>query len=213
MIADNFVLHEQVNAPRAHIIAHSMGNRALVGALRSLYAEVNQSPPVCPLSQIILVAADEERSLFEQLVEKANESYPSNTDGSSSSRTRETDLTGTSSGIVNSRPHFSVYCSSEDKALALSATIHGLAYRLGDTRSLSSPTAAGLQGHDVIDTTGVEQGTSKYNHSYHLQSSKVIEDIQVLLTHRKPACLRTHLLVKDGYYTFESSRSKTRLCS
>lgn len=157
-----------------------MGNRAVIGALDKLYDDFKKDGQLlrgCPLSQIIFVAADEERSHFEKLVQKVQETHTDFSPAFAASRDIQ-------------RPHLSVYCSSEDKALCVSRVKHSWKHRLGDTRSLFNSEAAHHEYCDVIDATGTEQGTSRYYHSYHLQAPKVIEDIQVLLTQRRPASER-----------------------
>lgn len=121
-------LHERGQAKKLHIIAHSMGNRALVGALERLILRVPSSRDW--LGQVVLAAPDVDGG------ELSNRYLPT---------------------IVPSVQRVTLYTSSNDKALIVSSAIHG-ANRAGvDTpRSLIfrgvetvdvSPIDTGLLGH------------------------------------------------------------------
>ena len=95
---------EEITPERLHIIAHSMGNRALIGALEELSEELggsptNESPPV---DSVILAAADIDQRLF---------------------RFADDDLVG----IVD---HVTIYAANDDRALDQSRFWHGFE-RLG----------------------------------------------------------------------------------
>lgn len=108
--------------------------------------------------QIIFVAADEERSRFEELVRKINKRHQSiaTVEAASLSNTRgkSASISLDLNGPEPSRPRLSVYWSTEDWALALPRSVHHWKRRLGDTQSLFEPEAA----DHLIDATGVEQG-------------------------------------------------------
>ncbi|CAM6004343.1 unnamed protein product, partial [Sphagnum balticum] len=142
-----------------HILAHSMGNRALLEAL----AESGWNPMRnrrfqwrAVLKNVILAAADEELSKFESML-------------------RETHRQG-----AIHRPIISVYSSRRDKALKVSGFLNWR-YRLGDTRSLlrRHPMRVGDNIVDVIDTSGVDDSYLK--HSYYAEVHAVLDDIQNLL--------------------------------
>jgi esterase/lipase superfamily enzyme len=121
-------LRERAQAKKVHLIAHSMGNRALVGALERLILRVPSSRDW--LGQIVLAAPDVDGG------ELSNRYLPT---------------------IVPSVQRVTLYTSSNDKALIVSSAIHG-ANRAGvdNPRSLIfrgvetvdvSPIDTGLLGH------------------------------------------------------------------
>jgi len=57
-------VHERTGAQSIHIIAHSMGNRALVDALDEIAEDLARSGGERPFNQIILSAPDIDRELF-----------------------------------------------------------------------------------------------------------------------------------------------------
>lgn len=217
--------HQQVKAVEANIVAHSMGNRALISAL----TELHENPEdvrclLCPLSQIIFVAADEEPSRFDNLVQKIRERYPliSPDQADSVSNMQSSKNLGDLDHILDRRPYLSVYCSAEDLALALSRHVHLGRRRLGDTwRLFESKDVSALDDYDVIDVTGISKkgGAFQLNHSYHTASPRVLEDIQVLLECHLPAASRPELhriTPKKGksFYAFEKKQwqDKTASC-
>ncbi|MEY4567512.1 MAG: hypothetical protein RLY14_2482 [Planctomycetota bacterium] len=121
-------LRERAQAKKVHLIAHSMGNRALVGALERLILRVPSSSEW--LGQVVLAAPDVDGG------ELSNRYLPT---------------------IVPCVQRVTLYTSSNDKALIVSSTIHG-ANRAGvdNPRSLIfngvetvdvSPIDTGLLGH------------------------------------------------------------------
>lgn len=121
-------LRERAQAKKVHLIAHSMGNRALVGALERLILRVPSSSEW--LGQVVLAAPDVDGG------ELSNRYLPT---------------------IVPCVQRVTLYTSSNDKALIVSSAIHG-ANRAGadNPRSLIfrgvetvdvSPIDTGLLGH------------------------------------------------------------------
>ena len=95
---------EKIAPERLHIIAHSMGNRALIVALEELSEDIDVTPPneAQPVDSVILAAADIDQRLFEFA---------------------DDDLVG----IVK---HVTIYAANDDRALDQSRFWHGFE-RLG----------------------------------------------------------------------------------
>lgn len=121
-------LRERSQAKKVHLIAHSMGNRALVGALERLILRVPSSRDW--LGQVVLAAPDVDGG------ELSNRYLPT---------------------IVPSVQRVTLYTSSNDKALIVSSAIHGanragvdnpqsLIFRGVETVDVS-PIDTGLLGH------------------------------------------------------------------
>ncbi|CAM6052289.1 unnamed protein product, partial [Sphagnum compactum] len=157
------ILSEVCSDAKVHILAHSMGNRALIKALQGFQFRHHSLPqPMRSLTNIIFAAADETRTKFENMV--------------------------TSLGIrtegAEVPPLITVYSSICDIALHTSKMIHWKV-RLGDTRSLFERSHCGdhsmmMNPPDVVDASGVD--ASRLHHSYYGDVPEVIRDIQDLLT-------------------------------
>jgi len=83
-------------ADAVHLIAHSMGNRALTAALQSLSYEMKDEPPL--FREVVLTAPDIDADVFRRDIAPA---------------------------IVNTAHRVTLYASSNDEALKLSKQIHG----------------------------------------------------------------------------------------
>lgn len=160
-----------------HIIAHSMGARLLVRGLAEISIAGGAGAPGHPLfSQIILLAPDIGRELFNQYAERA---LP---------------LIG----------HMTLYVSAKDRALALSSILHGGHHRLGliestlgtalnltgltaadNPRELAGVTEQGAVATriDMVDVTGGL--TDLVGHSY--GDPAFIADLRALIHHHTPA--------------------------
>ncbi|NQT15611.1 MAG: alpha/beta hydrolase [Planctomycetes bacterium] len=92
-------------AEAVHLIAHSMGNRALTLALKSLSYEMQNEPPL--FREVVLTAPDIDADVFSRDIAPA---------------------------IVGTADRVTLYASSNDEALRLSKTIHGYR-RAGDSGS------------------------------------------------------------------------------
>lgn len=91
-------------AERVHVIAHSMGNRAVVAGLRQLAAEPQR--PATPLvHELVLMAPDVDADIFREAIPEIR-------------------------SVVR---RMTLYSSSQDKALLISKTVHGY-QRAGDTK-------------------------------------------------------------------------------
>ncbi len=134
-------------AEKIHIVAYSMGNRLI---FQSLF-ELAQKPDICKslnLGQVIFTAADINAKIFELR-------FPS---------------------IGNLAQHYTLYCSSQDKALKVSQSIHGF-NRVGEVVD-TIPTTI-LPKLDTIDISKTD--TSFFGHDYHASNTAVLDDIGELL--------------------------------
>jgi esterase/lipase superfamily enzyme len=129
-----------------HLIAHSMGNRALVYALKGM-----SNARVAVFNQIVLAAPDIDADTFLDIANSVSKHGQRTT----------------------------LYASSEDVALKLSARFHvagGTYRRAGDI--LPEPVV--VDGIDTIDASGVD--TSLLGHSYYGSNRSVLTDIYALIT-------------------------------
>lgn len=94
---------ERSGARSVHLIAHSMGNRALTSALRELAPELDPASP--PFHEVVLTAPDIDADVFRRDIAPA---------------------------IVGTARRVTLYASSNDEALVLSKQVHGYA-RAGDS--------------------------------------------------------------------------------
>lgn len=148
-------------AKTIHLIAHSMGNRAVSYALQSLAREEaenirwnNQAienraftyqefRAPCKMHHVVLTAPDIDANTFKELAK---------------------DVKSVSDRVT-------LYVSPFDKALALSKRFHGNP-RLGETISV-------IPGIDTIDASSVD--TSLIGHGYYAENTSVLTDIFYLL--------------------------------
>ncbi|CAK9275703.1 unnamed protein product [Sphagnum jensenii] len=162
----------EVSFSKVHILAHSMGNRALIAAMSACPYEERRRKALVDkkgvLKNVILAAADETLENFEVMLQgmlpKSNrpDSVP--------------------------RPLISVYSSACDWPLFVSGYINWHS-RLGNTDSLfGNHSMLRCDQHmvDVIDASGV-RCDSPLQHSYHAEAPEVLDDIQKLLTEHKRA--------------------------
>lgn len=119
--------HDGATRP-IHLLAHSMGNRLLVRALRELMRD-NPAPDPPPFDQIILAAADIDAEIFER------DFAPS---------------------VSAAARHVTVYVSANDWALLGSNRLHKYA-RLGQRQSPNSHLGA-FPNLRVVDATPVDHG-------------------------------------------------------
>ena len=112
---------EESGADRIHLIAHSMGNRALVEALERLAAEQQGEASEPMFGQIVFTAPDVDRDFFIEAVQ----------------------------GLQGSAERITLYASENDLALRSSAILHG-APRAG-LAGKSIVSAAGIDTIDMSD--------------------------------------------------------------
>lgn len=132
-------------AEAIHLVAHSMGNRALTRALQ-LVARRQSPAPQPPFHQIIMAAPDIDAGVFRDLAR---------------------DINGTAS-------RFTLYASSNDKALQLSKKFHGYP-RAGE----SGDGLVVVPGVDTIDVSRID--TSLLGHSYYGDNTSVVSDVRKIL--------------------------------
>jgi esterase/lipase superfamily enzyme len=156
-----------------HLVAHSLGARALVRTLADLTAAGNSRGTL--IDQVILLAPDMGKGLFDQYVER----------------------------LLPMAGHLTIYVSSRDRALSLSSFLHGGHQRLGLIKSTvfaalgwtglnrgshrelgSAVGTSGLDGKiDMIDVGN--SFTTFLGHSY--EAPEFISDLRELTCHRTPA--------------------------
>lgn len=142
---------------RLHLIAHSMGNRALTQSLERL--ALRRAPIEGQIGQVILAAPDVDASEFRQRYAPA---------------------------IVQLAEHATLYASSHDRALLLSASIHGY-QRAG----LSGDNLTTFPGIETVDASPID--TSVIGHSYYGDNPILIRDLRSLLDEGMPAENRSWL--------------------
>ncbi|MCA9111007.1 MAG: alpha/beta fold hydrolase [Planctomycetaceae bacterium] len=140
-------------ARKVHLVAHSMGNRIVSGALRRL-AEQCATRQIPKFNEVILSAPDIDADYFK---------------------------TAIAPYITQTADRITIYSSSRDIALKLSSLFNPLARRrLGESGS-ELTLFPEFNNIDVIDATDVETDLFTLNHSYHASSPTVLNDIQLLL--------------------------------
>jgi esterase/lipase superfamily enzyme len=153
-------------------MAHSMGNRALVGALRELQNHVDRPligrEDLPKISQVVFAAADVKMADFIGLVQGFL------------SDSQDADI-----------PTLTVYCSRDDFPLRVSHKCKKYLHysmsrertdyaRLGDTQTCEdSSDELSVHFVDVVDATGV--GPSTLQHSYHCEVPAVLDDLKDIL--------------------------------
>lgn len=134
-----------------YVVAHSMGNRVFTRGFQALLAE--DPAKRRPFKQIILAAPDVDADVFTREIGPA---------------------------ILNKGPHFTLYASSNDKALAASRGVHGGYRRLGE----SGKDIVVLQGLDTVDASSVD--TEFLGHSYFGDSGTVMSDLKYVIRKSLP---------------------------
>jgi esterase/lipase superfamily enzyme len=159
------------NFDAIYLIAHSMGNRALTRAFIDLKADI---PPakLAVFKEIILAAPDIGAEVFRKAIAPA---------------------------LADTPGRFTLYASSNDKALQISKDFHGYP-RLGETHG-GLVIASGIES---IDASSV--GTELYwnlGHSYVGDSPEILQDLHYLLVKQLGASKRYGLepvVTQSGRY-------------
>lgn len=146
------ILTRDVRIRRINIIAHSMGNRVLTGALVS-YAEryLAERPASSIEFRIILAAADVEEEVYRLAADN----------------------------IARMRPNVTIYTSDDDWALKISQTIN-LRRRLGQTHG-NRPFIREDPGYVTIDATPVATELFGVGHGYFSDNPFILSDIRCAL--------------------------------
>lgn len=140
-------------ARRVHLIAHSMGNRIVSGALRRLVDQC-VTGRIPKFNEVILSAPDIDADYFKAAIAPR---------------------------IVHSAERITIYSSSRDYALKVSSMFNPNARkRLGEAGNELTlfPQYANI---DVIDATEVDTNLFSLNHSYHADSPTILADMALLL--------------------------------
>ena len=138
-------------AKKIHLVAHSMGNAALLRTLERIQLAGGLKGGAT-ISQIILAAPDIDRDVFETLA------------GS---------IGGFAEGVT-------LYASSSDRALLASRTIAGGIARAGDVPPPPS-TPIIVNGVDTIDVTATSTEFFGLNHSGFAEKAALLDDVGVIL--------------------------------
>jgi esterase/lipase superfamily enzyme len=133
------------------------------GVVLALYEIANRRPDI-RLDQVVLLAPDMDHQIFERMLP------------------RIAPIAGT----------LTVYVTTGDRPLALSAQLHGYP-RLGEAGAHLS----GLEGVDIIDLSELPTG-SPTGHLYHLYSPEVGADLGRILNERLGATERGNLVPEGG---------------
>lgn len=140
-------------ARRVHLIAHSMGNRIVSGALRRL-VEQCVSGRLPKFNEVILSAPDVDAEYFKVAIAPR---------------------------IVHSADRITIYSSSRDYALKMSSFFNPQARRRLGEAGKELTLFPEFDNIDVIDATEVETDLFALNHSYHSDSPSVLSDMALLL--------------------------------
>ncbi len=155
-------IKEKLGAETVHIIAHSMGNRLVAETIATM-------PPAASnrgarIRQIVFAAPDIDAATFKDLA----------------------------IGFLNKAERFTLYASSNDKALMISRGIHKHP-RAGD----SGVDLVVLDPLDTVDATAID--TSLLGHSYYGDNRSVITDIFELVRRGTAPHERFGLSAKSKY--------------
>ena len=153
-------------AKRVHLIAHSMGNRVVAGALRRLAYNKQKAPR---FNEVILTAPDIDAQTFKLSIAPR---------------------------ITSMADRFTVYASSDDLALRTAARINSWGDpRLGQAGS-DLMTFPQFPSIDVIDASDVDTSLFSANHSYFAESQTVLYDLRRTLRGLKPETRGLQTLIK-----------------
>jgi esterase/lipase superfamily enzyme len=134
-----------------YVIAHSMGNRVFTRGFKALLEEDPGKRRA--FRQVVLAAPDVDADVFMREIGPA---------------------------ILNKGPRFTLYASSNDKALAASRDVHGGYRRLGESGS----NIVVMPGLDTVDASTVD--TEFLGHSYYGDSGTVVSDLKYVIRKSLP---------------------------
>lgn len=166
---------------RVHLLAHSMGNRVLVGALSERAKHPPAGAAALPLTNVILAAADVNVNRFRELYANCGPGR-----------------TPAPGGAAD--PLWTSYASRHDRALWLSKWLHDGA-RVGSFDGDAPYTVDGLQ---TIDASSTDASLIGLNHSYFGGRPSVLTDIAYLMRHGVPAGQRPPLEPVQRWWRFKA---------
>ena len=150
---------ERSGASKVHLVAHSMGNRAVTEVLLRYAAEAEKTRGASPqFNQIVLVAPDVDADVFRDEI------------------------------APRIRPlgeRVTLYASANDKALKVSKGVHGHP-RAGDLSS-GIIIAKGVETIDASEVDTSLLNAINLGHSYFAQQPTVIDDLRLLIQGGNPA--------------------------
>lgn len=146
---------QRSGARKIHVIAHSMGNRLVTGALQRV-TPVLREADIPRFNQVILTAPDIDSQTFKEEIAPK---------------------------IVNSAERITIYASSNDVALMASSLVNRFGNpRLGQG-GVDLTVFPEYQQIEVVDASDVD--TSLFGHSYHADNRSVLSDIRLVFDGRK----------------------------
>jgi esterase/lipase superfamily enzyme len=149
---------ERSGASKVHLIAHSMGNRAVTEVLLRYATAAALKPGTSPqLNQVILVAPDVDADVFRDEIAPR---------------------------IHSISERISLYASANDKALKVSKGVHGHP-RAGDLSSGILITG-GVETIDASNVDTSLFNAIALGHSYFAEQPTIIDDLRLLLKGRSP---------------------------
>jgi len=153
-------LRRELPDTRIHLLAHSMGNRALAGALQRFARDANAqaaSERLRGFDEVVLAAPDIDAETFR------SELFPAMRRGADG---------------------FTLYACDKDKALVVSAGVHGWK-RVGQEASAFAA-LEGLESIQVALRASLLDDVLALDHSYYGDVSTVLEDVRKTLNGRGP---------------------------
>jgi esterase/lipase superfamily enzyme/outer membrane protein OmpA-like peptidoglycan-associated protein len=167
------LLTGELSVTRINIIAHSMGNRVLTGALEAFAEDYLARHPDRPVEfRIILAAADLEQDIYRLAADQ----------------------------IAALEPNVTIYTSDSDRALQFSRLINGVT-RLGET-DRNRPFIRPEAGYATIDATPVASELFGIGHSYYSNNPFILSDIRCAMADLPTAAralqLRRYADAPDG---------------
>jgi esterase/lipase superfamily enzyme len=142
------MIAQETGATRVHVIAHSMGNQATIRALDQIAAQTSLTRAI--FDQVVLCSPDVDRAEFERIASR----------------------------IQTTSRRTTLYASSNDKALQVSAILNRSGPRLGDATS-GVVTRMGLES---VDASKVTTDLFSLNHTFFSSVPSVIGDLRTVLT-------------------------------
>ena len=149
---------ENSDIDRINIVAHSMGNRILTKALEDYAADYLQRHGEAEIEfRIILVAADVDREIFDQ-------------------------VTGV---LDNLQANVTIYTSDADRALHVSEIVNKGKLRLGDTDG-NKPYIRLNEFYETVDATGVATELFGLGHNYYSDNPFILGDMLCAMAEANP---------------------------